>query len=104
MRQLKWEPLDESNPARGGNFVLNRELSEKAKYFPSGSHAAKLNLEKVQKRLKNCPYSVQSLNHGLEKDFKAGFYTRYTPDQLVRALAENHTIPREGLYLPLLFV
>ena len=104
VRQLKWVPWDKARPSQGGRFVLNRELSEKVKYFPSGSGAAKANLERLIGRLRNCPYSLQALNHGLEKDYKAGFYTMYTPEELSAALSDHGTTPREGLFLPLLFV
>ena len=104
VRQLTWAPWEAKAPWKGGRFVLNRELSEKAKFFPSGSRSAMDNLKRLENKLKGCPKSLQALNHSLEKDFRSGFYTMYTPEELEQALRKHATVPREGLFLPLLFV
>ena len=62
------------------------------------------NLKRLENKLKGYPKSLQALNHSLEKDFRSGFYTMYTPEELEQALRKHATVPREGLFLPLLFV
>ena len=49
VRQLTWAPWEAKAPWKGGRFVLNRELSEKAKFFPSGSRSAMDNLKRLEK-------------------------------------------------------
>ena len=102
-KQLTWQPWG-ADPTQGGHFVLDRELSEKADYFPDGYESVKENFMRLQARLQKEPLTAQFLNWRLEREYQSGYFRKYSPEELQEDLQRSGVRPKTGIYLPMTYV
>lgn len=101
--QLYWEPHNSSTKIGKGQFVLNRTLDKKARFFPSGKESVTNNFLRLERKLAKSPATRQFLNFNMEQEWRAGQYRKISEAELAQELMESKVVPATGIWIDVSF-